>query len=455
VLQKRHVLDGLELELDYAQGRGRRDPEERDAIFVSGIDENTGITYDQFRSYFQGFGTLVRCFLKAESRYGFVTYKDDETNDYVLSMDHTIENCRVGVSPAQGHRDKLAKRVGRSRSVGGSPERGEPEDKIWVGGIPTNADYQQFRNHFVEFGELERCFLKKGRGFGFLTYADDEVNANVLQMTHKFQGEVLEVRPAGQAQENLSREPQRDRYRSESRGPRRRSASEQSDASNFEKPTAEDEATKEDASKPTSGTDKDKNDVSNETNNTSTTEKSKSKIGDAQIAPGNANENKDSPEEKDEPKAYMDNTGGWVDLNLKEEAEKATAIEEQRQRDEELAVKEKEKEVQASQPPQDDEYADVSQIAKTYVQTTPKQSPYRRTAVRNRSKYVNKHGRYQPYMKRRPVVRRSDRKIEDKTADDLFDSIMNQHMSIINRRKKRSAKVIAGQIEDDQAEGWT
>jgi len=94
----------------------------------------------------------------------------------------------------QGMRERV-----NNRQV--SKGRGDRNKKIFIGGVPRGVSDAEYREYFRSFGELDDCILMRDsagvcRGFGFVTYKEQEAYEMVLQATLQLRGKSLEPKKA-------------------------------------------------------------------------------------------------------------------------------------------------------------------------------------------------------------------------------------------------------------------
>lgn len=154
----------------YGGGRGRRRGGSNikfDArkIFVGGVskrdtDSNT------FLQFFQSFGEIEDIILmKANDGtdghrgFGFVTFKDQAVTDAVLAQAGSIEldgrnvDCKMAVPPDL------------------KPPEGVDGKKLFVGSLPKeNYTSNDLKEYFGQWGTITDSWVAEGRGFGFVTY---------------------------------------------------------------------------------------------------------------------------------------------------------------------------------------------------------------------------------------------------------------------------------------------
>lgn len=99
-------------------------------IFIGGISPNT--TQDSIQKYFEQFGELCDCVLmqdKATGKsrcFGFVTYKDSDLLDEVLSKKHSIDGKEIDCKRA----------IPRDQHPDSGKESGpQKTKKLFVGGL--------------------------------------------------------------------------------------------------------------------------------------------------------------------------------------------------------------------------------------------------------------------------------------------------------------------------------
>lgn len=89
--------------------------------------------------------------------------------------------------------------------------------KLYVGNLPFSVDEEALKKVFSEFGEIEEAtiiadkFSKRSKGFGFVTFSDDEAAKKAIaELNEKdFEGRPLKVSEAKPREEG-DRPPRRD-----------------------------------------------------------------------------------------------------------------------------------------------------------------------------------------------------------------------------------------------------
>jgi len=102
---------------------------------------------------------------------------------------------------------------GRAEVPGERPNtkgRGDPNKKIFIGGVPRTVADDEYREYFGSFGELDDCILMRDqagicRGFGFVTYREQAAYDKVMEAQLQLRGRPLEQKKAVPRNETESR----------------------------------------------------------------------------------------------------------------------------------------------------------------------------------------------------------------------------------------------------------
>jgi len=94
----------------------------------------------------------------------------------------------------------------------GQAGRGDPNLKLFIGGVPRTVHDDEYMEYFSSFGELDDCILMRDqdgvcRGFGFVTYRNQESYDNVMAAELQLRGTKLDQKkavPRGENQEKKS-----------------------------------------------------------------------------------------------------------------------------------------------------------------------------------------------------------------------------------------------------------
>ncbi|XP_023530403.1 heterogeneous nuclear ribonucleoprotein 1 [Cucurbita pepo subsp. pepo] len=163
-------------------------------IFVGGLPRET--TSAQFVNHFGEYGEITDSVIMKDRKtghprgFGFVTYADPSVVDKVIEDSHIINGKQVEIK--------------RTIPKGSSSSRDFKTKKIFVGGIPTSVDEDEFRDFFMQYGEVQEHQImrdhstSRSRGFGFITFeteqAVDELLANGNRL--EFAGSQVEIKKA-------------------------------------------------------------------------------------------------------------------------------------------------------------------------------------------------------------------------------------------------------------------
>jgi len=165
------------------------DTESQRKLFIGGLSWQT--TEESLKEYFEGLGFRIEKAIIMKDKntgrsrgFGFITLVNIEDIDKVVTtklfLDRKIE----------------AKRAIPKQDMDNSAR------KFFVGGIPVNLTVNEFRNYFEKFGTVIDAQIiternsGHSRGFGFVTFENDEVANNVLNSQHIIQGKKVEIKKA-------------------------------------------------------------------------------------------------------------------------------------------------------------------------------------------------------------------------------------------------------------------
>mmetsp|Transcript_13458 Transcript_13458/g.20242 ORF Transcript_13458/g.20242 Transcript_13458/m.20242 type:complete len:452 (+) Transcript_13458:58-1413(+) len=162
-------------------------------LFVGGLSWQT--TDDGLKYYFEKFGELVDVALMTDKRtgqprgFGFISFKDPAAVDVVLGQTHNIDGRVVDVKRAVP-RDKAP-----------APSRQESR-KVFVGGLAPEVGDKEFNEYFSKFGPLQDSIVmydrktNRSRGFGFVTFENEDDVRSVLRSEHEIMGKWVELKRA-------------------------------------------------------------------------------------------------------------------------------------------------------------------------------------------------------------------------------------------------------------------
>ncbi|XP_056135438.1 heterogeneous nuclear ribonucleoprotein A0-like [Lampris incognitus] len=170
-------------------------------LFVGGLNVETND--DGLRQHFEQFGTLTDCVvvlnqqLQRSRCFGFVTYSTTEEADAAMAAkSHVIDGNSVEVKRAVAREDA------------NRPEALVKVKKIFVGGLKDDIEEEHLRDHFSQYGVVEKAEVisdkgtGKKRGFGFVYFEDnDSADKAVLLKFHTINDHRVEVKKALTKQE--------------------------------------------------------------------------------------------------------------------------------------------------------------------------------------------------------------------------------------------------------------
>lgn len=163
-------------------------------IFIGGLSWQT--TEQTLRAHFERYGELTDVALMFDKRsnkprgFGFVKMKDPQAAEAIMSDEHTIDGRLVDVKRALP-RDKAPGPANKSESC-----------KIFVGGLPPDVLDADFAEYFKKFGPVKDAIVmvdrntNSSRGFGFITFEQEESVTAVLKLSHELRGKPVEVKRA-------------------------------------------------------------------------------------------------------------------------------------------------------------------------------------------------------------------------------------------------------------------
>ncbi|KAH9493773.1 DAZ-associated protein 1 [Dermatophagoides farinae] len=184
------------------------DGAEEGKIFVGGLSWETN--EDKLRDYFTEFGDVTECLIMknpetGKSRgFGFVTFMDPNSVRKVLNVQNHQLDGRT-IDPKECNLRTAAKSRKEYRHTNFS--------KIFLGGLPPNITETRLKEFFSKYGNVTEAIImfdqekKKSRGFGFLSFDNEEsIYKVVAEHFVTINGKQVEVKRA-EPQHNKSGTP--------------------------------------------------------------------------------------------------------------------------------------------------------------------------------------------------------------------------------------------------------
>ncbi|ESO09359.1 hypothetical protein HELRODRAFT_73357, partial [Helobdella robusta] len=167
-------------------------------IFIGGLCWQT--TAETLKNYFAKFGEISDCTImkdlvtKRSRGFGFVNFSNTDSVEKVLnSGPHTIDEKVVDAKVA----------VPRPKAGNGSSKVMTKTRKIFVGGLSAPTTAEDIRRYFESFGTVTEAVLMidkqthRHRGFGFVTFEEDDVAELVCQKPfHEINNKMVECKKA-------------------------------------------------------------------------------------------------------------------------------------------------------------------------------------------------------------------------------------------------------------------
>ncbi|KAL1453941.1 hypothetical protein WDU94_010242 [Cyamophila willieti] len=146
--------------------------DEQGKLFVGGLSWET--TQESLQRYFSRYGEVIDCVVMKNNEtgrsrgFGFVTFADPNNVTAVIqNCPHQLDGRTIDPKPCNPR--TLQK-----------PKKNSSFPKVFLGGLPSNVTETDLRTFFNRYGKVMEVVImydqekKKSRGFGFLSFEDDE-----------------------------------------------------------------------------------------------------------------------------------------------------------------------------------------------------------------------------------------------------------------------------------------
>ncbi|CAF0783203.1 unnamed protein product [Brachionus calyciflorus] len=189
-------------------------------IFVGGLSWNT--TKEMLANEFMKYGEIIDSIVMrnpetgASRGYGFITFKDLQSAEMALNsgVQHTIDGKIVDVKTCSYQQRQEMNSYGNI-SLSLSNLNKYNNCKVFVGGLPHGTQDMDVVNYFSRYGNVIEFKMmydetkSKPRGFGFLTFEQEESAVQVLKQQYfQFNGKQIEIKPQNQNVKQKQQFPQ-------------------------------------------------------------------------------------------------------------------------------------------------------------------------------------------------------------------------------------------------------
>lgn len=161
-------------------------------VFLGGLSWET--TEDTLKSYFAKYGVVDDVVVMRDRMtrvprgFGFITFKEEASAAAACAETHSIDGRTIDAKPSVPQGDSQKPR----------------SKKIFVGGLAPETTDEQFKAYFKDFGTIVEAQVMvdhntaRSRGFGFVTFEEEEAVQKVLEngQMHELGGKQVEVKNA-------------------------------------------------------------------------------------------------------------------------------------------------------------------------------------------------------------------------------------------------------------------
>eukprot|EP00741_Cyanophora_paradoxa_P007502 tig00001130_g7257.t1 len=174
---------------------------QRGKVFLGGLSWET--QEETLRMHFEHYGAIREVLVMRDKvtnkprGFGFVIFEDGDVVDRVVAETHTIDGRQVA---GQAVEAKRATPQGQTKPPPATSDF--RTKKIFVGGLAQSVTEEDFKNHFMRYGNVADAVVmydrqtNRPRGFGFITFDDENSVDRVFEDQHEINGKMVEVKKA-------------------------------------------------------------------------------------------------------------------------------------------------------------------------------------------------------------------------------------------------------------------
>jgi RNA recognition motif-containing protein len=167
-------------------------------LFVGCIP--TEVSEKELRENFSKYGNITDLIIikdkhsKKSRGFGFVTFKEKKSMKKILKEKHRLRDKSLEIKPAEPKKASKLQEIADTSNI----------TKVFVGGIPKNADSSHLTECFGKYGEIAEASViedkktNEQRGFGFVNFKDVESVKKVMEdySSHQILGKWVECKVA-------------------------------------------------------------------------------------------------------------------------------------------------------------------------------------------------------------------------------------------------------------------
>lgn len=170
-------------------------------IFIGGLNRQTD--EHSIKEHFKTWGTIVdvtimRDMNKISRGFAFILFESDESVDLLMQAKKEMQPFSI-----DGNNIDVKRAVPPTAAPTAKSKRDTKNRKLFVGGLPINADENHISDYFGQFGRVEEVIIlrdkktQRKRGFGFVVFEDAYSCKRCLQIrNHLINSKSCEVKMA-------------------------------------------------------------------------------------------------------------------------------------------------------------------------------------------------------------------------------------------------------------------